>query len=393
MLELIDKLFYKTLLKNTFSDPMEVTFWDGEKVQQGEGTPKFSLIFHDVIPKAELMQNASVAFGEAYMNGIIEIEGSIKEVIASIYNKQESFLGGSKMYASLMKKISNTTKRSKENVTFHYDIGNDFYKLWLDETMTYSCAYFKTNNDSLKTAQQNKVAHILKKLNLQEGQTLLDIGCGWGELIITAAKKYGVKATGITLSTEQFERVKDRILEEQLEDSLDVKLIDYRESKKQKFDRIVSVGMLEHVGQEHLNEYFQKVNELLEDGGLSVLHTITTQKEGATNAWIDKYIFPGGYVPSISELVNHMAENKFLLIDLESLRRHYEKTLDMWSENFENVLDKVKMIKDERFIRMWRLYLNACAASFQVGNIDLTQFIFTKGTNNSLPFTRNYMYK
>lgn len=393
MLELIDKLFYKTLLKNTFSDPMEVTFWDGEKVQQGEGTPKFSLIFHDVIPKAELMQNASVAFGEAYMNGIIEIEGSIKEVIASIYNKQESFLGGSKMYASLMKKISNTTKRSKENVTFHYDIGNDFYKLWLDETMTYSCAYFKTNNDSLKTAQQNKVAHILKKLNLQEGQTLLDIGCGWGELIITAAKKYGVKATGITLSTEQFERVKDRILEEQLEDSLDVKLIDYRELKKQKFDRIVSVGMLEHVGQEHLNEYFQKVNELLEDGGLSVLHTITTQKEGATNAWIDKYIFPGGYVPSISELVNHMAENKFLLIDLESLRRHYEKTLDMWSENFENVLDKVKMIKDERFIRMWRLYLNACAASFQVGNIDLTQFIFTKGTNNSLPFTRNYMYK
>lgn len=393
MLELIDKLFYKTLLKNTFSDPMEVTFWDGEKVQQGEGTPKFSLIFHDVIPKAELMQNASVAFGEAYMNGIIEIEGSIKEVIASIYNKQESFLGGSKMYASLMKKISNTTKRSKENVTFHYDIGNDFYKLWLDETMTYSCAYFKTNNDSLKTAQQNKVAHILKKLNLQEGQTLLDIGCGWGELIITAAKKYGVKATGITLSTEQFERVKDRILEEQLEDSLDVKLIDYRELKKQKFDRIVSVGMLEHVGQKHLNEYFQKVNELLEDGGLSVLHTITTQKEGATNAWIDKYIFPGGYVPSISELVNHMAENKFLLIDLESLRRHYEKTLDMWSENFENVLDKVKMTKDERFIRMWRLYLNACAASFQVGNIDLTQFIFTKGTNNSLPFTRNYMYK
>lgn len=390
---MIDKLFYKTLLKNTFSDPMEVTFWDGEKVQQGEGTPKFSLIFHDVIPKAELMQNASVAFGEAYMNGIIEIEGSIKEVIASIYNKQESFLGGSKMYASLMKKISNTTKRSKENVTFHYDIGIDFYKLWLDETMTYSCAYFKTNNDSLKTAQQNKVAHILKKLNLQEGQTLLDIGCGWGELIITAAKKYGVKATGITLSTEQFERVKDRILEEQLEDSLDVKLIDYRESKKQKFDRIVSVGMLEHVGQEHLNEYFQKVNELLEDGGLSVLHTITTQKEGATNAWIDKYIFPGGYVPSISELVNHMAENKFLLIDLESLRRHYEKTLDMWSENFENVLDKVKMTKDERFIRMWRLYLNACAASFQVGNIDLTQFIFTKGTNNSLPFTRNYMYK
>lgn len=237
------------------------------------------------------------------------------------------------------------------------------------------------------------MAHILKKLSLTEGQSLLDIGCGWGELIITAAKRYGVKAIGITLSEEQFARVKERIKLEQLESSVEVHLMDYRDLKKQSFDRIVSVGMLEHVGQDHLPEYFQKVNDLLVEGGLSVLHTITSPKEGATNAWIDKYIFPGGYIPSVNELVNYITEYNFYLTDFESLRRHYAKTLEKWAENFENVLDEVRKTKDERFIRMWRLYLNACSASFLTGNIDLSQFIFTKGTNNFIPWTRDYLYK
>ena len=390
---MLDKVFYKTLLKNTFSNPVEVTYWDGEIAQYGAGEPQFQLIFRDIISKSELIQNPSIAFGEAYMDGIIEVEGNLKDVVASMYKSQEGFLGNSNFATNMLKKISNTTKRSKENVAFHYDIGNDFYKLWLDETMTYSCGYFKTPTDSLKTAQQNKVAHILKKLNLSTGKTLLDIGCGWGELIITAAKRYGVKATGITLSEEQFARVKERISKEGLEESVNVQLMDYRELKGQKFDRVVSVGMLEHVGQDHLPEYFLKVNELLEEGGLSVLHTITSPREGSSNAWIDKYIFPGGYIPAVSELVQQITENKFFLTDFESLRRHYEKTLDHWSENFENVLDEVRKTKDERFIRMWRLYLNACSASFQTGNIDLGQFVFTKGAINSIPWTRDYLYK
>lgn len=390
---MIDKVVYKTLLKNAFSNPVKVTFWDGEIVQFGEGEPHFKLIFHDVIPKGELIHNPSIALGEAYMNGILEVKGSLNELVASMYRSQESFLTNSKIYAHLVKKISNNAKRSKENVAFHYDIGNDFYRLWLDETMTYSCGYFQTPNDSLKTSQQNKVGHILKKLNLSEGQSLLDIGSGWGELIITAAKRYGVKATGITLSKEQYDHLNERIDEEQLESFVEVQLIDYRELKKCKFDRIVSVGMIEHVGEDHLGEYFQKVNELLIDGGLSVLHSITSPNEGGTDEWIEKYIFPGGYIPSVSELVNHISANKFFITDLESLRRHYAKTLEIWAENFENVLDEVGKVKDERFIRMWRLYLNACSASFHTGNIDLSQFVFTKGTNDSIPWTRDYMYK
>ncbi|MFD2923234.1 SAM-dependent methyltransferase [Halobacillus naozhouensis] len=390
---MIDKMFYKTLLKKTFSDPIHITFWDGETVQYGEGTREFKLTFYDIIPKGDLLHDPSIAFGEAFMDGKIEVEGNLKELIASMYRSQESFLGNNQIYAKLLDKFSNTKKRSKENATFHYDIGNEFYKLWLDETMTYSCGYFRTADDSLMTAQQNKVAHILKKLNLREGDTLLDIGCGWGELILTAAKRYGVKATGVTLSEEQYGRVKERIIEEQHEDSVDVRLMDYRDIKHQQFDRIVSVGMIEHVGQDHLEEYFQKVNELLIDGGVSVLHSITSPKDGGTNSWIDKYIFPGGYIPAVNELVRHITEHNFLLTDLESLRRHYAKTLEKWAENFENVLEEVRKSRDERFIRMWRLYLNSCSASFQTGNIDLSQFIFTKGTNNSIPWTRDYMYK
>lgn len=389
---MIDQYFYKTLFKSTFSDPVEITLWDGEKVHYGEGKPVFRIKMNEVIPKAEIVQDPSMAMGKAYMTGKLEVEGDLKRVVQSIYEKQGSFLGNGKLYKTLLKTITNNKKHSKENIQFHYDIGNDFYKLWLDETMTYSCAYFKHENESLADAQRNKVAYILKKLNLQKDQTLLDIGCGWGELIVTAAKKYGVKATGITLSNEQYARVKERIIEENLIDLVDVKLMDYRDIQGS-FDRVVSVGMLEHVGQDHLEEYFEKVYDLLADGGISMLHCITCQKEGASNSWIDQYIFPGGYVPGVAELVQHITSKQFHLVDLESLRRHYEKTLDIWASNFEGAIEEVKKMKDETFIRMWRLYLNACAASFAAGNIDLSQLIFTKGVNNEMPMTREYMYQ
>lgn len=392
----IDKVFYKTLLKNLFSDACKVTFWDGDVVNYGEGEHKFEIIFNEPIPKADIISDPSLAFGEGYMTKKLDVVGSLEDVVASIYNNKESFLGNSGACASVIKKISNNLKKSKENIEHHYDIGNDFYKLWLDESMTYSCAYFKNSQDSLYQAQENKVNHILKKLALKEGQVLLDIGCGWGELIINAAKRYKVKAMGVTLSNEQFVRVQERIKEEGLSDLVEVKLLDYRDVKDRKFDRVVSVGMIEHVGKDHLNEYFEKVNELLTDGGQSLLHCITCQEEnedGGTNSWINKYIFPGGYVPSVKELVSQMEAEKLCFIDMESLRRHYGKTLEFWIENFENALPEIRKTKDEAFIRMWRLYLNACAASFNCGNIYIHQFLFTKGVNNELPWTREYIYK
>ncbi|WP_290443442.1 SAM-dependent methyltransferase [Clostridium estertheticum] len=388
-----DKLFYKTLLKSMFSDPFEIRVWDGDEEKYGEGESKFKIILNEPIPKGDIINNPSIALGEGYMTKKLEVVGSVQSVIESLYNNKESFLKKSAKYQHLIKKIKNSIKRSKDNIEFHYDIGNDFYKLWLDDTMSYSCGYFKNDTDSLYQAQINKINHILKKLNLKEGQTLLDIGCGWGELIITAAKQYKVKAIGITLSEEQFEKVNERIKAEGLEDLVEVKLEDYRELKNLKFDRIVSIGMLEHVGLDNLSEYFHVVNSLLNDKGLSLVHCITGINEGGTNTWIDKYIFPGGHVPAIKTIISDIAEQEFELIDIESLRRHYGKTLEHWAENFENALPIISKSKDETFIRMWRLYLNSCAASFNCGNINLHQILFAKGVNNDLPLTREYLYK
>jgi cyclopropane-fatty-acyl-phospholipid synthase len=327
------------------------------------------------------------------MHKKIDIDGSIRKVIESIYNNRESFLN-EKICVKVIKQFANSIKKNKEDVQFHYDIGNDFYQLWLDKTMTYSCAYFKSPEDSLDQAQKNKVEHILCKLSLQPGQRLLDIGCGWGGLILTAAKNFQVHALGITHSLEQYSRVKERIEEEQLQDLVEVQQIDFRELKDRTFDRVVSVGMIEHVGKEKLNDYFSKVHELLNEGGITLLHCITGRSnEGGTNSWINKYIFPGGYIPSIQELVSLIVANNFYLIDLESLRQHYTKTLGHWANNFEQALTEIRKTKDETFIRMWRLYLNSCAASFHCGNIDIHQFLFTKGVNNNLPLTRAYMQK
>lgn len=386
-----DKTFYKTLFKNIFSDSFEVQFWDGSIESYGNEKPKFKIIINEPIHKSEVLSDPSIAFGEAYMNKKIEIDGSIQDVVESLYNNSESFLGSSAA-SKFIKFTSNNLKRSKENIEFHYDVGNDFYKLWLDDSMTYSCGYFKSKNDSLNDAQKNKVEYILKKLNLKEGESLLDIGCGWGELIIHAAKKYKVKTMGVTLSSKQFEKVKERIKNENLSNLVEVQLIDYREIKELKFDKIVSVGMLEHVGKDHLAEYFSSINNLLKPTGISLVHCITNIDECGTNSWMNKYIFPGGYVPSIQELIEYISKERFSLIDVESLRLHYVKTLQCWAENFENALDEIKKTKDETFIRMWRVYLNSCAASFNCGNINLHQILFSKNANNSIPMTREYMY-
>ncbi|WP_407307731.1 class I SAM-dependent methyltransferase [Desulfosporosinus sp. SB140] len=387
----IDKTFYRNLMKSLFADPCEVKYWDGEVIRYGEGTPQFRIDFNEPIAKSEIISDPSLAFGEGYMFKKIDIEGSIKQVIESLYKNQSSFLHQKTVLDKLYKVFSNSLRKSKEDVQFHYDIGNDFYKLWLDETMTYSCGYFKTPEDSLFQAQKNKVAYILRKLNLQPGQTLLDIGCGWGELIITAAKTFQVKVLGVTLSSEQYARAMERIKDEELEDLVEVQLADYRELKGKTFDRVVSVGMIEHVGKENLDGYFSTVKSLLNEGGISLLHCITGYEEAGTNSWINKYIFPGGYIPAVQELATLIATNGFYFLDLESLREHYTRTLEHWARNFEEALPLIRKMKDETFIRMWRLYLNSCAASFHSGNIDLHQFLFTKGVNNTLPLTRTYM--
>lgn len=389
----LDKIFLKKFLKNLTKETLHIEFWDKTTETYGEGKVEFTIKFNKPLSKSKILSDPYLAFGEAYMDGSIDIEGSIQKLIESIYKNKESFLNKENFFDKLSIIKSTTIKQSKKDIQYHYDLGNDFYKLWLDKSMSYSCGYFANDNDTLYDAQKNKINYTLKKLNLKKGHRLLDIGSGWGSLIIQAAKTYGVKALGITLSQEQYHKTKERIKEENLEELVDVKLIDYRELTKldQKFDRIVSIGMIEHVGKKNIPVYMDTINKLLTLGGVSVLHCITTQKEREVNKWSTKYIFPGGYIPSTRELVYIMPNYNFHLITIESLRKHYGKTLEHWAFTFESQLNKVREKYDESFIRMWRLYLQGCAASFNYGTIDIHQFVFTKGLNNDLPMTRAHL--
>jgi len=384
-------LFLKKLLGNLCTIPFSAGFWDGTVENYGSGEPQFKIIFNRPLPKRQMFYDPSLAFGESYMDGLIDYEGNLQEILKAIYQNETSFLN-SKLAKEAKRLRKPSLKQQKKDVQYHYDLGNDFFSLWLDETKSYSCGYFASPDDTLLQAQLNKIDHTLKKLNLQVGQSLLDIGSGWGWLIIRAAKKYGVKALGITVSEEQYNHTKERIKKEKVSQLVKVELKDYRElaTTDRKFDAVVSVGMVEHVGQANLPVYMKTVNKLLKPQGLSLLHSITHQTEEAVNKWASKYIFPGGYIPSIRELVSLMPEHNFRLIDVESLRLHYAKTLEHWAANFEDNVEAIQKKFDERFVRMWRLYLNGCATSFRYGKgLDIHQFLFTKGLNNNIPMTRH----
>ncbi|WP_417765053.1 class I SAM-dependent methyltransferase [Sinanaerobacter sp. ZZT-01] len=394
MLKSIEHDFLKKYLSKFDQNPFLVNLKDGESFIIGEGEPKFEILLNEPIPKSDLLCSTSLALGEAYMRGDLQIKGDLYKTLNYFLGQMTKFCVDNKLLKNLIHP-STSAKIQKKEVQSHYDIGNDFYSLWLDETMSYSCGYFKTEEDSLYQAQMNKIHLTLSKLNLQENMTLLDIGCGWGFLLIEAAKKYKVHGLGITLSEEQAKKFEERIKEEHLEDYLEVKLMDYRELHKlgREFDRVVSIGMLEHVGRKNYNLFIKNVNSVLKPGGVLLLHYISGRIENDGDPWIKKYIFPGGVIPSLREIINICSDFDYYTVDVESLRRHYNKTLLCWNENFQKNKEKLKGKFSDSFIRMWQLYLCGCAAGFNNGVVDLHQLVFTKGVNNGLPMTRDYLYQ
>lgn len=357
----------------------------------GEGEPEFTIRVNSDIPKKDILVSAELALGEAYMRKDIEIEGDLFKALCVVLGHVNKDSINKKVLSSLFN-VGLKKKDQKQQVSSHYDLGNEFYSLWLDKTMSYSCAYFKHEDDSLEEAQYQKVHHILDKLYLKEGMTLLDIGCGWGFLLIEAARKYGVKGYGCTLSEEQWKKGQERIKKFGLEGQVEIELIDYRDvaASGRTFDRIVSVGMLEHVGRPNFPLYMEDASTMLNDGGLFLLHYISDPAEKETSAWIRKYIFPGGCLPSLREMVGIAYDYGMNIIDVESLRLHYYKTLMHWYNNFQGVRDQVEKVRGTEFVRMWDLYLCGCAAGFYIGNMDLHQILMTKGVNNDLPLTRWY---
>lgn len=381
-----------TFLKNYLKEIIPVSFnleTAEELVTIGKGTPQFTVKINREPDKKQLLTSTSLALAEAYMRRDIEVDEDLFEVLNAFLGEMAKFKTNRTALKWLLQ-TSKSEKNQKSEVCSHYDIGNNFYRMWLDESMSYSCAYFKEDSDDLYTAQVQKVDHILEKLHLKEGMTLLDIGCGWGFLLKRAVEKYRVRGVGITLSEEQFCAVGEEIEKRGWQDSLSVKLLDYRDIEKlgKEFDRVVSVGMLEHVGRGNYELFLQKVKNVLKPGGLFLLHYISAQKEYSGDPFIKKYIFPGGMIPSLREIINIMGEEGFYTLDVESLRRHYTRTLLCWRSNFLAHQEEIAAKYGEEFARMWELYLTSCAATFWNGIIDLHQILMTKGINNELPMTR-----
>ncbi len=398
---MLEKRICRAIFSRLRAGGLTVTYWDGRSERFGDES-WVSLRLRSPAPVWAICRDVHLGFGEGYMDGEIEVDGDIADLLALAEANRDSAAMApwtQHLYQGLQglrrsrEHVQDSKSRQVANVRHHYDLGNDFYELWLDRSLTYSCAYFRDPQDSLETAQRQKVAHILRKLDLEPGMTLLDIGSGWGELVRSAARDHGVRAHGITLSREQFEHSRRRIASEGLAGMASVELRHYADlAGARQYDRVVSVGMYEHVGEGNHGAYMDAVARALAPGGISLLHTITQQRDRPTNAWTDRHIFPGGRLPTLQGVIGLLAERDFHAVDYESLRRHYARTLHEWWQRFEASAAQVREMYDERFVRMWRLYLRGAYAGFAYGGLDLAQVLWTKGLSDSLPMTRDYMY-
>ncbi|MBN2364904.1 MAG: class I SAM-dependent methyltransferase [Calditrichaeota bacterium] len=371
-----------------------IRFWDGDSVHYGE-SPEFTLNLTSKRAAQQITGNGFLGFGEAYMAQQLDIDGSLEKLLrlGLSINFEDHKISTRRKIEFLLKSFINrgTLRRAPHNIKHHYDRGNEFYKLYLDKSMTYSCAYFKTPEDSLEVAQDNKHEHICRKLQLKLGESLVDIGCGWGGMLIYAARHYDITGVGCTLSRNQFEYANSKITEQNLQKQIQVVYQDYRDIKG-KFDKFVSIGMFEHVGKRYFPVFFTKVRELLKKGGLGLLHNIGKDTPSKGDPWTLKYIFPGGYIPTISEMTTYAGKAGFSILDVENLRLHYARTLDCWLENYEWNIEKVKKLIDESFVRRWRLFLASSAAGFRYGESRLFQMLFSNGLDNDLSWTRDHIY-
>jgi cyclopropane-fatty-acyl-phospholipid synthase len=390
------ELFVTRLIKQ---GNLEIETASGRRFSVGHGSgPPAGVRFVDRKAEARLLRDPELAFGELYMDGLIQItRGNLLDVlkICAVNIRDAatvSWLELIRKTRTAMRRIAqrNDQNRAAKNVSHHYDIDSRLYELFLDSDRQYSCAYFEHANDSLEDAQLAKKRHVAAKLLIDPGHSVLDIGCGWGGLGLYLAQYCDAEVTGVTLSKEQLAIARACAAEFNLDAHVDFRLQDYRDVPD-KFDRIVSVGMFEHVGIGYYDAYFRKVASALKDDGVALIHTIgRPDSPVATNPWIAKYIFPGGYIPSLSEIIPAIERAGLIVADVEVLRLHYAETLKAWRERFMSRREEAVALYDERFCRMWEYYLAGSEASFRVGDCEVFQIQLCKNVE-AIPFTRDYI--
>ncbi|MFL6672740.1 MAG: class I SAM-dependent methyltransferase [Massilia sp.] len=391
---------WSTGVRNKLSLPLRVVLWNGQQFDLSSEPPRVTIKVPNPGALRYLMSPSLYNLGRAYVEGAIEVTGRAVDII-SMGNALAASSGKPRARLSnALRLVSpHTRQKDAEAIRYHYDVSNEFYSAWLDPGMVYSCAYFENGDEDLASAQVKKIDHILTKIGLQPGQTLLDIGCGWGALVIRAAQRYGARCVGVTLSENQTRLAREQVERAGLQGQVEIRLQDYRDVEGQ-FDRITSVGMFEHVGVQHLPEYFARIHQLLAPGGVVMNHGITTTDvdNGSTpyggGEFIDRYVFPHGELAHLSNVIRTMQEGGLEVRDVENLRRHYAKTCAIWTDNFENNAEQIKQLTDARRFRIWHVYLAGCAYAFAHDWISLYQIVCGKAGEDpaQIPWSRKYMY-
>ena len=390
-----DRRLVRRIMKHVGNPRISVRLWNGDEFPITDARPVACMEFCDRRAIYELLRAPSVGFGECYSRGLIEIHGDFlafaNEVTAAITHNRDRGYYGPKIRSLLRALRRNSLRRSRRNVRHHYDLGNDFYKLWLDDSMVYTCAYYDTPAATLAEAQIAKLDHVCRKLKLRPGQKVIEAGSGWGALAVHMAEHYGVNVTSYNNSKEQIAFARERAAAKNLGDRVTFIEDDYRQVD-QRCDVFVSIGMLEHVGLANYRALGALIKRVLKPDGLGLVHSIGRSFSDRTDPWIVKHVFPGGHIPSISEMMSVFEPQRFSILDIENLRPHYARTCEQWLHNFEAVADKVGEMYDEEFVRMWRLYLAGSSAGFRSGTLQLFQVLFTPIGNNNVPWTRAYQY-
>jgi len=391
-----DQWVLTRILKATGSAPVRMVVNGGAEVSPPDGSPVATMLIRDRETLAGLLRDPEVNFGDAYMDGRIEVQGDLVQFLEAVYQAMERSPFTGSWYARLASKWmdllqDNSRHGSRKNIHSHYDLGNNFYKLWLDELMLYTCAYFPAPSATLEQAQIAKMDHVCRKLRLQPGETVVEAGCGWGALALHMAREYGVSVKAYNVSREQIAFARERARAEGMSDRVEYIEDDYR-AISGKFDAFVSVGMLEHVGLDHFQEFSEIIHRSIGDTGRGLLHFIGRNYPAVFSRWIRKHIFPGGFVPSLRESLKVLEPKNYSVVDIENLRMHYAKTLEHWLERFESSKQQVAAMYDSRFVRAWRLYLAGSIAAFRIGHLQLFQILFTGSQREPIFWTRDPLY-
>ena len=368
------------------SAPIRFALWDGFEISPPSGPAVATIAFRRRAALLRWVWDPELYFGEDYMSGAVEIDGDLVALLEAVYR---AF--GPSSRPSWSRHHVNGAEAAKDNVHSHYDLGNDFYRLWLDRDMVYTCAYFPTADATLEAAQAAKMDRVCRKLTLQAGERVVEAGCGWGALALFMAKRYGVTVRAFNLSSEQIAYARARAADEGLTHRVEFVDDDYRNLSGQ-YDAFVSIGMLEHVGAGNYRELGALMSRSITPEGRGLVHSIGRDKPGQLNAWIDKRIFPGAHPPTLREMMDLFEPNDLSVLDVENIRLHYARTLEHWLERYEETVDKVSAMFDETFVRAWRLYLVGSIAAFTTGKLQLFQVLYARSGAKNVPWTRKHVY-